>query len=165
MRLMGGALVALAGLMLGLISAGALRKEARRRAELCWLLESMAYELERFRAPLPELFYSLARQTEGAAADFCRDVLALLPELGRSSFSELWSRALAPLPPRERTVLSPLGAVLGRYGTEELLAATALCRREMEQARREAAVRAEKNGRVYIGLCAAGGLMLAVALL
>lgn len=165
MRLMGAALVCLAGLLLGLGAAGELRADIRRREDLCRMLEGMTFELERFRTPLPELFDTLSRQTGGAAHALCRSVAEAAAELGRVSFSEIWSRGLEMLPAAEGEILRPLGSVLGRYGTEQILPALETCRREMERARAAACVRAEKNSRVYIGLCTAGGLMLGVVLL
>lgn len=165
MRLMGAVLLSLAGLLLGLGAVRELRADIRRREELCRMLEGMAFELERFHTPLPELFETLARQTGGAVNAFCHSICEGTSELGRVRFSELWSRGLETLPRREREILRPLGSVLGRYGTEQMLPAVESCRREMEQAKDAARARAEEKGRVYIGLCTAGGLMLAVMLL
>ncbi len=165
MRLMGAALLSLAGLLVGLMAAGALRRDVRCRRELVRLLEAMAYELERFRTPLPELFQSLSYQTEGAALALCERLLEALPSLGEVRFQALWESSLASLPSREREILRPLGSVMGRYGTEQILPALENSRREMERAGAEAQSRWETSGRVYIGLCTAGGLMLAVMLL
>lgn len=165
MRLMGAALLSLAGLLLGLGAVRELRADIRRREELCRMLEGMAFELERFHTPLPELFDILSRQTGGAAHILCRNIREGVSELGRVRFSEIWSQGLEALPTVEREILCPLGSVLGRYGTEQILPALENCRREMERAKAAAGTRAEENGRVYIGLCTAGGLMLAVVLL
>lgn len=165
MRLMGAALLTVAGLLAGLSTAGELRRTALRRARLCRLLEGMGFELGRFQTPLPELFEILAGQTEGEARRLCLRVRERMPELGRTPFSVIWAETLAALPEGERRLLAPLGAVLGRYGTEELLTALETCRRDMVQAAGEANRRARENSRVYIGLCTAGGMMLGVVLL
>lgn len=165
MRLTGALLLVLAGLLAGLGAAGEMKKTVCRREELCLLLERVAYELERFRTPLPELFSALARHEEGAARALCRGVESRISELGRVSFEEIWRDGIAFLPPEERHILAGLGSVLGRYGAEQQLPALASCRRDMETALGKARARASELGRVYIGLCTGGGVLAAVLLI
>lgn len=164
MNRLGALLVIAAGFLLGLGGSRELGRTVRRREEFCWLLERIHCELEAFCCPLPELFAAMADGISGEGGALCRRISVGLSAPGGEPFFRVWATALEPVPRRERQILQPLGAVLGRYGVGEQLPAIALCRREMEQALKEARARRRDMGRVYIGLGTAGGLMLAVLL-
>lgn len=163
MRVLGGALLALAGLWSGLLARDGLRRSARRCGGLCRMLELLGYELERFRTPLPELFSALSRSADGEAAALCGAVAEELDRGGR--FSGAWARGTEPLPPPERDILRPLGDILGRYGAEEQTAAVESALRRMEDLRRTRERTLRDRGRVCVGMCSGLGLMLAVLLL
>ena len=163
MRLTGAALVAAAGLLAGLMQAGRLRDRARRREELCRMLDMLEFELERFRTPLPALFKKLAEQMEGDAGLFCGQVAEGLG--ARQDLASIWKDALRALPAEDRRILAPLGGILGRYGAEEQLRALAAAARDMERARDEARDEAREKGRLWVGLSAAGAAALAVLLI
>lgn len=164
MRLLGAALVVLAGVLMGLQRAAELRRAVQCRATLCRMLEGLSYELGRFRTPLPEVFSSLCTQCEGAALALCRAVSESLNG-EQPVFSAAWARGLTLVPPREREILAPLGSVLGRYGTEEQLPALERCRRDMESLLSEGRERLRARSGVCVGLWAAAGLMAAVVLI
>ena len=69
-RLIGAALICSAGLMCGVISVREMRRRLALCRELCRMLELIAFELERFNTPLPELFLVLSASLEGEAAAF-----------------------------------------------------------------------------------------------
>lgn len=165
MRLFGAALVVLAGVLMGLQRLERLRRDVQRRTALCRMLEGLSYELRRFRTPLPEAFSALCAQSEGAALHLCGTVSGLLSRSEPMVFSEAWARALEQVPLREREILSPLGGVLGCYGTEEQLSALDRCRRDMERLLSEGRDCLRERGRVCVGLWAAAGLMTAVVLI
>lgn len=164
MRRLGALMVVLAGMLMGVRRAVALGHTVRLRSSLCRMLEGMRYELGRFRTPLPELFSALSVPWDGEAAALCRRAAEMLTA-GQMSFSALWEDALAPLPAREREILQPLGNILGRYGTEEQLAALERCVREMENALQEGQTRLRERSGVCVGLWTAAGLMAAVVLI
>lgn len=165
MKLLGGALVVLSGFLMGLQTVERLRSDVKRRSALCGMLEGLSYELGRFRTPLPDAFSALCAQSEGAALHLCRSVSEALSQPEPAVFSKAWARALDGVPGREREILSPLGSVLGRYGTEEQLSALERCRRDMERLLTEGRDRLRERGRVCVGLWAAVGLMAAVVLI
>ena len=165
MRLIGAALLTAAGLLLGLMGAESLRARVRRREALCRLLGEMAFELERFKTPLPALFASLARQSQGEAGLLCRRMALGLTQLGERTAAEIWAWAVSALPPVERTVLLPLGDVLGRYGAQEQLLALERVRTAMEREADGARRALEEKGRMYVSVAAAGAAALAVLLL
>lgn len=164
MRSLGALMVVLAGMLMGVRRAAALGHTVRLRSSLCRMLEGMRYELGRFRTPLPELFSALSVPCQGEAADLCRRAAELLAA-GQMSFSALWEDVLTSLPAREREILVPLGGILGRYGTEEQLAALERCAREMESALREGQERLRERSGVCVGIWTAAGLMAAVVLI
>lgn len=165
MRVTGAIILVIAGVMWGLTAAGELKKTVRRRETLCRLLEHISWELERFHTPIPELFSALAVTEPGEAGRLCREVAGRLSQLGRISFGEIWTGCISFLSPEERAMLSGLGNVLGRYGTEEQISALESCRREMESAHEKAKKCAQELGRVYIGVSTCAGVMAAVLLM
>lgn len=165
MRLTGAVLLTAAGLLAGVTARAAMDARVRRMTELLELLELLDLELGRFRTPMPALFAALSERARGAGAALCRRVGSGLETLGEQPFSDIWAGALADLPTPERDILIPLGTVLGRYGAEEQLMVLERCRRELEQARDEAAAALREKGRMAVGLGAAGGAALAVLLI
>lgn len=164
MRLLGVLVLAAAGAALGAGKAAELARTVKRREEFCWFLERLRSELEGLQSPLPELFSSLAAACAGEGGRLCAAVCRGFSASDGRLFSEIWSAALGGVSRRERELLMPLGTVLGRGPVDTQLPVIGLCRREMELALREARTRRQDVGRVYIGLGAAGGLVLAVLL-
>lgn len=164
MNLLGAALLTAAGLLCGLLAGAQLRDRLRQRRELCRMLSLMEFELERFRTPLPELFASLAGRLSGQAGALCARAASGLTDAG-SPFSAVWREAVSGLDAREREILLPLGAVLGRYGAAEQTAAVSAARGELCRLRDETAAQIGEKSRVYAGVFTAGGLLLAVLLM
>lgn len=165
MRLTGAALLMAAGLLTGLRMADRLQKRCALRTELERMLALMAFELGRFRTPLPQLFEKLSAGLEGEALTLCCRMTSGLDRLGERTLDGIWAEALEPLPPPERKILLPLGNVLGRYGAEEQLRAVESCRAAMERSQCEAQAALRERGRMYVGLSAAGAAVLVVLLL
>ncbi len=163
MRFLGAFCISLAGLLGGLRAAQRQRETLRRCVVLCQMLELMTFELTRFRTPLPELFSGLASQLGEPAAGLCAAVADLLGS--GAPFSEAWTKSLAAVSAMEGEELAPLAVILGRYGAEEQAEAVDVCRRALES--RGASIRAQlrERSRVYVGVGAAGGVILAVMLL
>ncbi len=164
MKLLGGLLLTAAGLLSGLLAAGSLSQRLSQCRALCQMLRLMAFSLERFLTPLPELFSDLSGRLPGRAGQLCREVSQGLENTGQGFFL-IWQEAVAPLPTREQEILLPLGHVLGQYGAEEQIGAVSAGLREMTALCDELDAGAREKSRVYIGLCTAGGLMLAVLLI
>jgi stage III sporulation protein AB len=163
MKALGFVLVTAAGLLLGLWGAERLAVRQRRCQQLCSMLERLAFELARFQTPLPQLFEALASQLEGFCGQLCQKTTEALAV--PMSFSQAWEQALSVCDRSERTLLEPLGGVLGRYGSAEQLQAVERCRHSLEQALAEAAQQRREKGRLYVTLSTVGGLLAAVLLL
>jgi len=161
--ILGAVILSASGLLAGLSAAAALRERERQTSSLCRMLELMIFELERFSTPLPELFSSLEKRTDSAAARLCGRMAALLGRDGVTA-RRAWRFACEPLAEPERSALLPLGEILGCYGareqTEALRSALSDVRR-IEGDRRRAA---EEKSRLYMGLMTAGGILAAVLL-
>jgi stage III sporulation protein AB len=127
------------------------------------MLERLAFELERFQTPLPQLFQTLAGQLEGVCGPLCQKTAEALAV--PMSFSQAWEQGLSVCDRSERALLEQLGGVLGRYGSAEQLRAVERCRQSMEQALAEATRQRREKGRLYVGLSTVGGLLAAVLLL
>ena len=157
LKLLGGALLALSGALLG---AGALRERREQETALRRLaaaLGRLRTELLETRAPLPELFAQLRAEP----------FFALLSAgFGTAPVESLWRRAAMaqPIPEEARAALAALGAVVGRCEAPRQA-------EELERTRRalleqSAALRGEIAGRAahFPGLGAAAGAILAVLL-
>ena len=163
MRLLGGALLAASGVLCGALSARELRRELAVLDGFLALLDRLSMELARFKTPLPELFSLLAGELDGPASELCRTAAAGLA--AGLPLSPLWRRAAEPLPPELREILLPLGPVLGRYGAEEQAESVLAARERLKNLREEKRRGLRDRTRVRLGVCAAGGALLAVLLL
>ena len=163
MKLLGCGLMAGAGIWSGFLAAGRVSEAVVRCGAWCRMLELTAFELERFRTPLPELFASLSERLDGMPAEVCRRVTSGLAA-GTSCFRTVWLGAVRDLPAREREVLRPLGEVLGRFGAEEQAAAIEAAREQMNELRRERQIASSDRRKICFGVLSAGGILLAVLL-
>jgi stage III sporulation protein AB len=163
MKVLGAAMMTLAGLLMGQMARRSLRRRVDRRQSLCRMLELLGFELGRFQRPLPGLFQGLGLRLTGQTGQLC---ILVGEALSRGvPFPEAWALLLAPLEPEEREILAPLGQVLGCYGAEELLDSVAQCREDMARALSQARRDLQERGKIYMGLSTVGGLMLAILLM
>lgn len=161
-KLLGGCLLAWAGVWSGLMAAGRLAASVSRCGDWCRMLEILSFELTRFRTPLPELFGSLSDRLEGMPGEVCERAASGLEEDG---FQAVWREALSDVPPEEREILRPLGDVLGRFGAEEQAACVDAALERMTALWQERQRTRRERSRVYVGVLSAGGLLLAVLLM
>ncbi len=163
MKLLGGFLIAAAGVWSGFLAAGKLSASAARCGSWCRMLELLSFELVRFLTPLPELFASLAERLDGAAGETCGSVAEdLRTGLG---FRAAWRSATENVPREERELLLPLGDVLGRFGAEEQAACADAVRERMNGLWKSRRRELGRRSRVCVGVGSALGLMLAVLLM
>lgn len=135
------------------------------RDGLAWMERELSFRL----TPLPDLLQQLAEKKQIASRFFqrCRESL---PELGKYSMGELWSRALAAeedllLQPEELAVLLTLGDVLGRYDSQGQQEALQVAVNELSQ--RLTIAEEEKNrlGKLYRVLGISAGALSVIVLL
>lgn len=168
MKILGGALIFLGFLAAGLVHTSAEKKRIETLCQLVLALELMEGELSARRTPLPELTALLANRSTGQAGAFFRQLADSMEQLGDRSFDTLWSRAaenLNALDRGEREELIRLGPVLGRFEMDKQLAALGCCCSALREALRGAQSRYPDKQRLSLGLTAAAGALLIIALL
>lgn len=164
MRLAGCGLLAAAGIWSGLLTARCVSEAASRCGAWCRMLELMSCELESFRTPLPELFSVLAERLEGRPGQLCGSVSAELAS-GSADLRAVWREQAAGLPAPEREILLPLGDVLGRFGAEDQTAAIRAAGKQMDALWQTRRGELRDRRKVCLGVCSAGGILLAVLLI
>lgn len=156
-------------MLLGGMAAGlSLRRAQRERLclleELGAALAVMKSEIASLQTPLPELFSRLSREGPPRLRAFF-SVNAVLAAEGR--LSEGWAASAGGLPAGERAcaALARLGLSLGRYDALRQCAELDTARASIAAAAEDERARLERRGRLYPGLGACLGAMLAILLL
>ncbi len=169
MKLLGAALILAACLGAGAVYALAKRQRMETLQGLWGALGLMEGELETRLSPLPELVRLAAAEAQGQAGAFLDSLSGRLDRLGEAEFAQLWREAaeeqLSALNPEEREEICRLGLVLGRYELEKQLAALGACRAILRTGLDEAVLRYPGEKRLGLGLGAAAGALLVIALL
>ena len=162
-RLLGAALLVLGGALCGWQQLERRRRRERLLQELRAALERMADEIRLLSRPMGEIFALLAQSCP--ALQFFFHTLAR--DTGQQPLDELWQKALETLPLGEapRESLAALGNVLGRYDAESQARHIALTCRRLEQQREELSRDNAHKCRLFPGLGACLGGMLAVILM
>ena len=157
LRLIGGALLAGAGTLLGHEKKSALLGQQRCLEQLCRALGRMESELLALQTPMPELLAKLSD---------CPFFLLISAGFGGEPLEQLWRRAAQaqPIPERDRETLGALGAVAGRYDAARQAAEIGLARQRLAESAAALAVEVSGRGRRFAGLGAALGAMLAAIL-
>ena len=138
-RLLGAALLSLAGALLGLGRRRERQKRLRLLRELDTGLGLMAEELTALHTPLPQLFARLRDRP-------FFDLLHLGFSRSPGEADVLWTRAAEaqPLPPEEREILKSFAPAAGRYDADRQAAELNLLRRRLRE--RAALLETELNG-------------------
>ncbi len=156
-RFVGGALLVLAGALLGQQKLTEAKRRLACLRALAAALGRLEGELETLQSPLDTLFAHLAD---------CPFFALVSVGFGTAPLETLWRRAAQaqPIGKEEQAVLAALGGVLGRTGAQRQAGEIALARRRLTQAadalEREIAVRARR----FPPLGAALGAILAAVL-
>lgn len=157
LRLLGGALLALGGGLLGQARLAEMLRQRDALRALSGALGRMASELELLQSPLGAVF---ARLTD---CPFFRQVAAAF---GSRPLETLWRETAAaqPLPEQARGALASLGAVLGRADAARQSAEIALVRQRLTAAADELEREIAARGRRFPLLGAACGAIVAAVL-
>lgn len=168
-RLMGAALVAAGGALLGFQAAAGLGRRVRSVREMEAGLELLERELELSAPPLPRLLERGIEHSEGPARALFEGCLRGVDDsLDRENFSSLWRRLVREqtgLPAEGQAVLLPLGDTLGRYEEERQREALSAARRRLEELAGRLEADSRRQGRVYRALGLSGGAFLVILLL
>ncbi len=163
-RLYGALIMILASLWLGISQAAAMRRRPGVLTALADALDVLKSDTCVRLLPMPEALRN-AEELSGAARPF----FAFLTELSErhASLSDAWDRAadaLKTLSAEDRMALRALGARLGRYDVQTQAEAIEQCVDALRVHAARAAEQAASGGKLSVGLCLAGGLLLAVIL-
>lgn len=167
-RLVGAALVAAGGALLGFQAAAELRSRVRTLDQVEAGLALLERELELNRPPLSRLMERGAAHSEGAARELFQGCARGLDRLDQEDFSSLWRRLvkeLSVLGPEGQAILFPLGDTLGRYEVQRQLEALSAARRRLEELSAHLEMDSRRKGRVYQALGLSGGTFLVILLL
>ena len=167
-RLMGAALVAAGGALLGFQAAAGLGRRVRSVREMEAGLELLERELELSAPPLPRLLERGAEHSRGPARALFQGCVRGLDSLDREDFSTLWRRLVREqtgLPAEGQAVLLPLGDTLGRYEGERQREALSAARRRLGELAGRLEADSRRQGRVYQALGLSGGAFLVILLL
>lgn len=152
--------------MLGPCAVAKLRERAANLRQLILAFEMMGQELDFRVLPLPELLERSERMTGGAVAAFFRGCAAMLREEPGDSFQQIWLDQLdrfdLHLQREELAQVEQLGAVLGRYDTENQCEAIRHTVERLGVHYGQAQERAQRLGTVYriLGLTAGGFVLV-----
>ncbi len=168
LKLLGALCVMLGALCCGLRGVEGLRRRRdvleELRASLVFLAEELSFHL----TPLPQLLERLGRERKGSVGAFFRQVLATLerdPEGGvRLGWRQGMTKHLTMLKEEERQVLVEVGRTLGRYDAATQQQVLLQAAQRLGAFRDQARCEAQRLGRVYVSVSAAGGAALVLML-
>ena len=168
--MLGALLLTAGGLWLGMLKSAGQYRRVNALLRLSAAMEMMRGEIALNLTPVPELMELISRSFDGPVGEFFRNTSELMPELGKESLSELWSRAVdetadLPLNRGERDELRLLGSVLGRFDAGEQERVLLLAADKFAGLASRAGEKAAQERKLCAGVGASAGLMLAIMLL
>lgn len=162
LKLLGAVLLTAGAAVIGFSASAQLGRRVTALRAMIAALELAERELAFRLTPMPELLSELSRRAQPPVNGFFSHCLADLDQLGEQSLGELWDAALVLCPmdlaAEDRTALSELGQVLGRYDGDGQREAIALTRAVLEHNLSAAEADRDGRGRLYgaLGLTAGG---------
>lgn len=169
-KILGAVMVIAACTLLGLSKSAALRARVRNLNAIVAALELMRGEVCVKKASLPEIAEALAETGPKETREFFARLGRSMKRLGEKTFSEIWMETVESsvelgLQEEEVTTLDLLGLSLGRYDVTEQGGAITGCAERMRGYAVKAAEESSREGRLWTGLGAAGGLIIAILLI
>ncbi len=168
MSRLGALMIVFACTAAGLMKARSLMQLDRLYSELIAILGIMKSEISSRAAPMDEIVELISVGQAGCMEPFTGLLRQGITDLGENSFGSIWndavSKGLKNISPRSALALKSLGGTLGRYEAAEQSAAIERCITiiSAEQSHLQSGLCANK--RMYIGIGAASGLVLAIML-
>lgn len=167
MKLLGTMFVILSCTALGIMKARSLARENEAYAELISALTLMKSEICSRSSSMDEVFRLLNTGKNGCTSAFFYQLSSKMPEIGDVSLKTIWQRAADTLCISQDGVqaVKALGNVLGRYDAQAQAAAIDRCMLTLLSEQDALRERLNENKRMYVGIGAASGLMLALLLI
>lgn len=134
LKLLGAILLTTGAAAIGFSAASQLGRRVKNLRALIAALELAERELSFRLTPIPDLLDELSRRAQAPINGFFSRCLDDLDQLGEQSLGQIWNHALIDWPmdldKEDRTALSELGQVLGRYDGDGQREAIALAGRD-----------------------------------
>jgi stage III sporulation protein AB len=166
MRLLGAVLLAGGTALLGVTGAHRTQWRVRDLRMLTDGLRMMLRELSYRLAPLPELLCSAEEESEGSVKYFFALCVQGANELDGRTFHSIWRQSMQDsrmcLASEEWHCLDSLGAVLGRYDSDNQIQALNIAISRLDELRVQAEEQCKRLGKLYsvLGLTAGAFLMI-----
>ena len=166
MQLLGTMLLAGGAALLGITAAHRTQWRVRDLRMLTEGLRMMLRELSYRLAPLPELLRSAEEGSEGCVKHFFDLCAQGADGLDGRTFHSIWRQSMQDsklcLASEERHCLDSLGAVLGRYDSDNQLQALNIAINRLDELRGQAEEQSKRLGKLYsvLGLTAGAFLMI-----
>lgn len=167
MKLLGTMFVTLSCTALGIIKARSLARENEAYAELISALTLMKGEICSRASSMDEVFRLLNTGKSCCTSAFFSQLSSAMSEIGDVSLKAIWQKAADTLciSPYGVQAVKALGNVLGRYDAQAQAAAIDRCILALLSEQDALRDKLNENKRMYIGIGAASGLMLALLLI
>lgn len=164
LKILGALLLVAAGTAVGYERSLSAKKRAAVLADLVTVLGIMRDEIEILSSPLPALFSRLAAAGPKSLQSFFEGLCGAVLEDGLQS---AWDKQAAALDigQEAKNILCSMGTSLGRYGAEQQGCEIELVRKRLLQLLEEARCERSRCAKLYPGLGASLGAMLAIILL
>ena len=153
----------------GIKKARSLSELDRTYSELISALSLIKSEISSRASPLDEVLHTVAGTADGAVGRFVICVRDDFPNLGEEPFCCIWSKAaescLDGLSERALTAVKALGSSLGKYDGSMQCASLDRCISELSSEQKALREMLSANRRMYVGIGAASGLIIAIVLI
>lgn len=169
MNILGVVLIIFGCTAAGIKKARSLSELDRTYSELISALSLIKNEISSRAAPLDDILRVAAETTTGAAGRFILCVEDGFTKLGEESFCGIWSAAaescLDIISERALTAVKVLGCSLGKYNGSMQCSALDRCINEISAEQKSLREMLCANRRMYVGIGAASGLIIAIVLI
>ena len=168
-RIVGACVIMGSFLYIGINIVNIKKEKINALREMIRALRQLHAELNAKLLPMPEIADRLSKTKGKYAPVFFSQISDELIHLGEISFGEIWRNAadksLDCIGNQEKDELKRLGNMLGAYELEEQLNAILLCCTFLEEKLDNYEKNLNEQGKTYIGICSALGVLVAVVLI
>ncbi len=153
----------------GILKVLSLGRLDRTYTALISALTIMKSEICSRAVPLDEVLHIVSGSASGDAGKFICRLSDSFSMLGEKTFCDIWSAeagsCLESLPDRSLSAVKALGASLGRYDAAMQCAALDRCINNISAEQRALRETLSENKRMYVGIGASAGLIIAIVLI
>jgi len=168
-KAIGIVMVILAPSLMGFSRALKLRARARFLADFISVLEIMRAEICTRLTPLPELIGMLSKSAPNSCREFFTRLYRGMERLSEECFSRTWTDEVkilrkTVLTDEEFEIVNSLGAILGRYDSQEQKASIDAAIARLSVLADEARIQSGVQGKLWTGLGVAMGIIITIVI-